>query len=282
MGPRILSAGFPVDPFNRGSAAFDERTTRPRLESAEALRSRRAGLSEKPWPPRPDRVRARCFPQNSQSMPPCPESMTSDPSSSPVRNDRNAATAASIVGKKCDGSIVRVSSYRSILARTGSFNFGEYQGDPLGVESLVQVLEHVGSRRIYVSDGLGGNHNPPRLRFTRGQRSDLLAECSSIREEERCIKSEHHQTVDVLRLRVEPHVVIAGNSVDSSERRAVGPPGSAEDVQDGKSHSYCDTREYTEDRDTRRMPQSTRRIRFGARPRASSFPPGRRANRPPP
>ena len=33
----------------------------------------------------------------------------------------NAATAASTVGKKCAGSMVRVSSYRSILPRTGSF-----------------------------------------------------------------------------------------------------------------------------------------------------------------
>ena len=35
---------------------------------------------------------------------------------------RNAVTLSPMVGKKCAGSMVRVSSYPSILARTGSFS----------------------------------------------------------------------------------------------------------------------------------------------------------------
>ena len=51
----------------------------------------------------------------------CPYSSSSGTSDSIFESCAKAARADSMVGKKCVGSIVRVSSYRSIFARTGSF-----------------------------------------------------------------------------------------------------------------------------------------------------------------
>ena len=71
-----------------------------------------------------------------------------------------ASTADSIVGKKWRG----IDRPRELVAFDlrphGILHLGEHQGNPLAVELLVQLLEHVGCRRVDVCDGLCGHHDP--------------------------------------------------------------------------------------------------------------------------
>ena len=107
---------------------------------------------------------------------------------------RNASTAASSVGKKCDGSIVRVSSYRSILRRTGSFISAKTRWISLALSS--SSMSRSMSAAVVSTSVIGSAATMIHLGAWLGPRelADLFAERPRVREDQRRVEPEDHTT----------------------------------------------------------------------------------------
>src|SRR5215469_2674768 len=79
------------------------------------------------------------------------------------------------------------------LAPYWVLEFGEYQGNALVVQRLVQVFEHVGGGGVHVRHRLGRDDDPERLRLGRGEPPDLVAERLGVGEEQWGIEPVDHQ-----------------------------------------------------------------------------------------
>ena len=142
---------------------------------------------------------------------------------------RKAATADSIVGKKCAGSMVRVRLVAFDLAPDRVLHLGEDQADPVlafsassrssSMSAAVVSTSVIGSAatRIHVGGGSARGHPP-----------DLVAEGRGVGEEQRAVEPVDHQAGQLPRLRVAVHVVVAREARHPAEvglRTATRPGG---------------------------------------------------------
>ena len=190
----------------------------------------------------------------------------------PVADPENATTADSIVGKKCVGSIVRVNRYRSILARTGCLSSANTSEIPLrlsassrssSMSAAVVSTSVIGSAATTIQRGCGS---------ASGERPNLFSEGSGVGENERGVESEDGEALNLLCVGMGTEIVIPGDPIDSSEARAVGPPGTAEDIENREPHCDADSREHAQERHSHERGDRRGRTRFGAPPRAAAAP----------
>ena len=134
--------------------------------------------------------------------------------------------------------------------RTGSFSSANTRRWPRASSRLVQVDEDVGGGGVHVGDRLGGDHDPVRGRLGAGQPQDLVAERLGVGEEQRRVEPVDDQAGQLPRVRVGAHVVVAGAVPRPGPSVGpVGPPRTAEDVEDRQPHGDPDAGQHAEQGD---------------------------------
>jgi hypothetical protein len=71
--------------------------------------------------------------------------------------------------------------------------FGEHEGDAVGIQFLVEISEHVGSSGINVGHRLSGNDNPAWFWLGRSEVANLITKGAGVGEEQGGIEAEDHK-----------------------------------------------------------------------------------------
>ena len=124
----------------------------------------------------------------------------------------------------------------------------EGEVDALGVELVVEALEHSGRGDVDVGDGLALQHHPRRPALLH-QLAHLVGEDAGVGEEQRRLPAEHHH-VGVLHEAVAALVAVPALAAGHpSEHLAVRPPVPLEEEQDRQHDGDDDAFEDAEEDD---------------------------------
>ncbi len=169
-----------------------------------------------------------------------------------------ASSAPRLLAERLDGSVEGREEMGRVevpdqlvaleLAADRVLQLREDERGPLGVQLLIELVEHVRRRRVDVGDRLGGQDDPAGPGLRACQAPHLVAERPRVREEQRRVESQDHETRQLLGIRIELAVVVTRHAGHSPERRPVGPPRPPEDIEDRERDSDRDSLEHPEQR----------------------------------
>ena len=159
------------------------------------------------------------------------------PSRPGTRRSRRPAS-----GRSAPGRSSAVSSYRSILRRTGSFISAKTRLMPRALSSSSRSCEHVGGGRVDVGDRLGGDDDPCRGRVGSGEaRGSARGTCARSRRTAGASNRKMTQPGSRSALGVAAHVVVAGQLRDPARGRSgtATTPGGTRCRSTGRWRSRC-------------------------------------------